>query len=438
MSVIVDISKCGQETLETMNKDLNITITQKTKNNFKNQSNSYGKSVGKFVYLSPYRVQLNLAFIPFSYAIKKFNYKPQIHQSRNNFDFTGNLRPEQKQVRNEALELLNKQYSCVISTHVGFGKSILATYFMCKIRLKTLIIVNRLVLIQQWIEVLNRFIKEPKVFVIKPNQVIDWNYDFFIVNAINLPKIGYTPEIGLVVVDELHLIVSKVISTCFQYLTPNYMIGLSATPYRPDGLDVLINLYFGEERIDRQLYREHHVFVIKTNFTPHQKLVNGSVDWNDILTQQSLDEERNDLIIDTVMKIYQQRTGILILCKRVEQIKIFQDRFEKIFEKLENDVDVECLYGDRQPQPLLDSKVKKILIGTIQKVGTGFDAPYLDTLVIAADVEEYFIQYLGRVFRRQDTIPCIYDFVDNNNILQKHFNTRKKTYVKHGGVIMKK
>lgn len=227
MSVIINRKTCSREQLEKLNKDLNLTIKQKQKN--KNHKS-------KVIFLSPFRVHFDLLFIPFSYGIRELNFQPiQQHETIKECVFLGVLRPEQKEVRNETIDLLNRHHSVVVSTHVGFGKSILATYFMCKIKLKTLIIVNRLVLITQWIDVLNRFIKDPKVFVIKPSSVIDWNNDFFIVNAINIEKIGYMPEIGLVVVDELHLIVSKVLSInsffskiqINQYIQPIWTIGSS-------------------------------------------------------------------------------------------------------------------------------------------------------------------------------------------------------------------
>ena len=80
-------------------------------------------------------------------------------------------------------------------------------------------------------------------------------------------------------------------------------------------------------------------------------------------------------------------------------------------------------------------KDARILIGTGQKVGTGFDHSKLNMLILAADIEEYFIQYLGRVFRTKDGIPIILDLVDNNKTLMRHFATRCKTYKKHGGTV---
>ena len=75
----------------------------------------------------------------------------------------------------------------------------------------------------------------------------------------------------------------------------------------------------------------------------------------------------------------------------------------------------------------------RILIGTNSKVGTGFDHKKLDALLLAADVEEYFIQYLGRIFRTKEGVPIVVDLVDDNNILLKHWLTRRGIYLEHGG-----
>jgi hypothetical protein len=56
-------------------------------------------------------------------------------------------------------------------------------------------------------------------------------------------------------------------------------------------------------------------------------------------------------------------------------------------------------------------------------------------LILASDVEQYFVQYLGRVFRREDTEPVIIDLVDNYSLLYKHFQTRNSVYIEHGGIV---
>lgn len=423
MSVLVNTSTLSREQLLQIDADLNLAITTKG-----------GGPKPTTIRIQAYRVQSPLVFLPFAYGVRH-GFPAMAHRTlAQPFVFKGKLRDEQKEVRNEAMAVLNRQQSVILSTHVGFGKSILATYLAYKIRLKTLIIVNRLVLMEQWQQVLCQFIESPKVHVIKTQTIIDWDCDFFIVNAINLPKIGYMPEIGLVIVDEVHLIVSKILSTSFQYLTPQYVIGLSATPYRNDGLDVLLDLHFGTDRIDRQMHRAHHVYRVDTHFTPTvQRQTNGKVDWNHILNQQATHEPRNALVVDIIRK---NAFHFLVLCKRVDQIRLIEDLLRR---QLTGNVYIETVYGDRQPTKIdnPDAYDKIVLIGTTQKVGTGFDAPYLNALVVASDLEAYFIQYLGRVFRKKDVVPVVFDLVDDNTILRKHYKTREKTYLQHGGVIKK-
>ena len=205
--------------------------------------------------------------------------------------------------------------------------------------------------------------------------------DFYIINAQNVEKMGrdFFNDIGLVIVDEAHLIMAERLSKSLQYVHPRYLIGLTATPYRPDGLNLLLDFYFGPDKIIRKLFRDHLVYKVDTGFKPPiEYTTNNKVNWGALLDTQANNEERNNQEFD---------------------------------------------------------KNARILIGTNSKVGTGFDHKKLDALLLAADVEEYFIQYLGRVFRTQDGIPLIIDLIDKNNILNKHWLTRKGVYKEHGGTI---
>ena len=77
----------------------------------------------------------------------------------------------------------------------------------------------------------------------------------------------------------------------------------------------------------------------------------------------------------------------------------------------------------------------RILVGTSSKAGTGFDHPRLDAMIFASDIQAYFIQFLGRVLRTQEVVPLIFDIVDKNPILDKHFKVRQAVYLEHGGSV---
>ena len=99
----------------------------------------------------------------------------------------------------------------------------------------------------------------------------------------------------------------------------------------------------------------------------------------------------------------------------------------------EQGVDVTSLIGVKRS---FDTNAR-VLVATVQKAGVGFDHPKLNGLIIAADVEQYFIQYLGRVFRTEEGEPVIFDIVDDFPTLKRHFTTRSKVYRDHGGTVKK-
>jgi superfamily II DNA or RNA helicase len=301
----------------------------------------------------------------------------------------------------------------------------MSIYIASKINLKTLVVCHRIVLINQWKDSIKRFCPNSTVQILNSKSKIQDN-DFYIINAVNIPKHNkdFYKDIGFVIVDEAHLIMAEKISRCMRYLLPRYVLGLSATPYRNDGLDILMELYFGKNRIERKLFRRHIVYKICTNIKPDVKLNRmGKVDWGSVIDSISNNIERNEMII-SVIKYFKDKV-FLVLCKRVSQAEYI---LKRLIQENEN---VTTLIGNQQEY----KKESRILVGTAQKVGTGFDHPLLNSLILACDVEQYFIQYLGRVFRRNDTVPCIFDFVDNYGLLQKHFKTRKDIYIEHGGEI---
>lgn len=301
----------------------------------------------------------------------------------------------------------------------------MAIYIAHKLKLKTLILVHRIVLVKQWKDSISRFCPEA-TFQYITTKTKKKECDFYIMNAENVGKRGreFYEEIGFVCVDELHLIMAVCLSQSLQFLVPRYILGLSATPYRMDGLDPLINLYFGKKRIHRKLYRKHTVYQVNTNFTPEMEMAtNGRVNWSSVIDSQATSVIRNEMII-RIVKHFKDRV-FLILVKRIEQGEYLVNRL------LEEKEDVTSLIGKQQEF----DQSSRILVGTCGKCSVGFDHPRLDSMIMAADILQYFIQVLGRVMRREDVEPIIFDLVDNNGILLKHYKERRAVYLEHGGTI---
>ena len=301
----------------------------------------------------------------------------------------------------------------------------LAIYIATKIKLKTLIISHRIILIKQWQTSIEKFCPGATIQVLTPKSVMK-DCDFYIMNPANVPKHNHEfyKDIGFMIIDEVHLIMAEGLSKCMQRIVPRYVIGLSATPYREDGLNILLDLYFGKRKIYRKLFRKHTVYRIKTKFVPTVEFAkNGRVNWGVILDSQCNDIARNEMIVQLV-KFFPKRV-FLVLCKRINQGNYLVKRL------IEEGEDVTSLIGKQQE---FEQK-SRILVGISSKVGTGFDHPRLDALILASDIQAYFIQYLGRCMRTQTGIPLIFDIVDKNPILDKHFRVRRAIYLEHGGDI---
>lgn len=413
MSLTINLTELSFESREKIRKELEIKL-----------ENKYG--IGQPRYIYPYIIESDDIKLPFAYAVSlqiprpKRELFPPI-----NIKFDGELRPEQKIVRVNALKCLSNTGSVMISAYPGFGKTAGAINLATSIKFKTLIIVNKIVLIKQWKESILKFCPTAKVQTLTA-QSKKQDVDFYIINAQNTEKMGKTffTDIGTCVVDEAHMIMAETLSKSLQYVYPRYLIGLTATPYRPDGLDVLLNFYFGKYKIIRKLHREHTAYKVSTGFKPPvEKTIQGRINWGSILDAQANNDKRNDLII-RIIQHFSDR-NFLVLVKRVEQGKYLVNSLKKYGESVTD------LIGSNQDF----NTEARILIGTCQKVGVGFDHSKLDTLLLATDLEEYFVQYLGRIFRTKDNTPIVFDLVDENSILNKHFNTRRKVYQEHGGIV---
>jgi superfamily II DNA or RNA helicase len=379
--------------------------------------------------IQPFLIGESNTRVPFAHGMKTVKPPSFKKAPRVDYNFIGSLRKEQISIIKECFSFLSSTNTLLLSTHVAFGKTVLAIYIASQLKLPVFIVVNRSVLLSQWEESIRKFIKAARVRILSANEAADFSaFDIFIINVANIPKINQTLfSVGVVIVDEVHLILSEGYGKNLLYFTPKYLIGLSATPYRSDGSNKLFDLFFGNSIVFKPLCRPHVVYKVISSFNPEiKKNASDRMDWGNILAQQGSDTARNELIVKLVE--WRKELTFLILCKRVVQITALEALFKRA------GISVEAVHGDKQ----VSGELRRVLIGTVQKLGVGFDDKQVNALIIAADVQEYFIQYLGRVFRNPNVVPVIFDIVDiRNRVLLKHYKQREKVYLQAGSESIK-
>lgn len=416
MSIAVETQSLDDETMKRVARELVIKLEDK-----------YCPNKDP-VLIHPYRVEEDVTVLPFAWAHRDLGLPRPTRDEFNpiEVEFVGKLRPHQLEVNEEAVRTLTRQGSVVLSMYCGFGKSLLAIHLAVAIGFKTLVVVHNVALMKQWEEEIIKFCPAARVRRVTPQSPYK-DADFFVINAQNAEKKGraYFGDIGLMVIDEAHKVMAAKTSKVMDYVQPRYLIGLSATPYRPDALNKLFPLFFGlHPKIERKFWRKHIVYRVRTGFTPTlQQQWNGKLDWNLVLESLAQKQERNEMIVNLICD-HPDRT-FMVLTKRLSQGDYLEQQLRQRGQTVTS-----LLRSKQDYDP--DARV---LIGTVSKIGTGFNHPALDALLLASDVEQYFVQYLGRVFRRPDGIPLIFDLVDNHASLEKHYRTRASVYVEHGGHI---
>ena len=436
MSVAVKISDLTPNLLRKLDKDLHIKPIVKEAG-FGNKS--FPKASAKPVEAFDQFVDggINKAVLPFSYYFQNLESIQRIEsecESRE-FEFVGNLLPRQIEVKKEVIEILNRTGSVVLSLHTGFGKTVMAIYLASKVKMRTVILCHRSIIIDQWVQSIKKYIPTAKVCVLgekltkkalKERDYDETNCDFLICNVINVDKRTreFYASFGLLIIDEIHTICTTSFSKSLLYIFPEYVIGLSATPFRTDGMDRIIELFCGPEIVYRKLYRPFNVYKVNTNFKPNSETnISGTLDWNSVLEDQASNTERNTLIVN-ICRYFLSRT-ILVLVKRKEHAAILRNMLAAKGE------DVDVFTGDSKEC----NYTSRILIATYSIAGVGFDHSKLDLMIGAADVLENFTQYIGRIFRRDDVSAIYIDLIDEMSTIKKHSMERLKICKELGGEV---
>jgi superfamily II DNA or RNA helicase len=204
-----------------------------------------------------------------------------------------------------------------------------------------------------------------------------------------------------------------------------FVVGLSATPERVDGLHTLLELHFGpkKEFIKREEIKDFTVIKYKTKYKPvvSYQIVYGqaTLAWTNMMTSIADIKERWIEIAE--IAISEPKHKIILLCDRKEMATSI---YEYLLDKGE---DAELLIGTKKTW----DKTKRILVAGVKKGGVGLNDPSLTMLIVAADMKNVK-QCEGRI---RTTNNIVYDVVDDYKTFESHWSLREKWYLKRGATI---
>lgn len=327
----------------------------------------------------------------------------------------------------EAMAFLKKKRTVFISVPTGGGKTSISIIIAHSLGLKTLVIVHLDGIKKGWQK---EFAKHTtaKVQFIKGKKGLDPTADVYIVGVEkcgNMQRADFE-DIGVVIVDEAHMITASTFSDALFQIQPQYLIGLSATPTRLDGLHKLFTPFFNKDFVVREEKKIIHLKKYVTSYEPeisYDYAIRGELVSNSIKKKKSIElsEERQWEIINNICKKHSDNK-ILILSDLADQTVGLAQKAKEA--GLTSDT-----YHSTKNLKKVDQSVQVLCVG-IRKGGTGLDTDR-DLLVIASAVNSTNLQqYEGRI-RAYEFI--VYHLVDNHFTYDRKFYSCKKWYDKRSG-----
>ena len=380
----------------------------------------------------------NKMYLPKFYGIEKLGPPDEIKIPRGldaNLDFIGTLRPNQIEPYNTTMKALNNYGGGILSLPCGYGKTALSLYIASQFKLKTLVIVHKTFLLNQWKDRIKEFMPNAKIGIIQQKTVDTDDKDIVIgmLQSISMKEYAMTTFdcFGMLIIDECHRISSKVYSKALRKTNCTYMLALSATPTRKDGLTKVLKWHVGDIvfSIKRKGGSEVNVerFIINSdNEAYNQELVNfrGKPNMPKMINNITEYMNRTFLIVNRIKELINEKRRILLLSDR-------RNHLADIFKLVEqqNICSVGYYVGGMKEKDLKISSEMELILGTFSMANEGLDIPALNTLILASPKSD-IIQASGRILRKAhvDIKPLIIDYVDNFSMFAGQARKRYKYF----------
>ncbi len=317
----------------------------------------------------------------------------------------------------------------------GVGKTITAATDAKAVGGRTLFLVNALKLASQAKDTFAKVWPEATLGEYSGSQKdVSQTVIFATVQSLSKDLEKFSPtDFDYLIVDECHHAAANTYQKIFTYFHPKFILGLTATPERSDGEDMLELFQNVAHKMDLKTAVEHGVLVpircirVKTNIDLTDVRINGIKYNSQDLESKLFIPERNQLIVDTYLK-YVNGKKTVIFCASVDHAaeiaKLLRD----------NGVKAEAVSG-RDRVEIREKILKDYETGSTNVLcacdllNEGWDSPHTTVLFMARPTmsKTIYLQQLGRGTRRcpgkEDLL--VIDFVDNANMFNMPYSLHR-------------
>ena len=383
-----------------------------------------------------YRESSTKLYIPRYYGLDHFGMIENKLPKGNpiNLEFKGDLFPYQHNIIDKYIFNVKDSGGGLLDVEPGKGKTVMALNIISRLKTKTLVVVHKTFLMNQWIERIETFLPGARIGKIQGDIIDIENKDIVIGMLQSLSSKEYDTQIwdqfGLTVFDECHHLSAEVFSKIMINIVTNYTLGLSGTMKRKDGLTKVFEYFIGPV-----IHKE------KTDLTTEVLIKSIQVDFNNFdqvktdfrgnplysLMINELDcKERNDFIISVVKKELTKNPNqqMMILSNTKN---LLHQLYEGISKFEDMNITIGYYLGGMKEEKLKESESKQIILATYAMASEGLDIKTLTTLLMSTPKSDV-CQSVGRILRSKHETPMVIDIVDNHTLFQNQYKKRCTYY----------
>jgi len=350
-------------------------------------------------------------------------------------NFNGELRDYQQ----EASDAIMSRSIGTVQATTGAGKTVIAIHAICERKQPTLFLVNTIELANQFKQRLLQFsdIDEDDIGLIGNGKYEIRKVSVGILQTMTKLDDEKIDEInnyfGQVFVDEVHIVPASSFFAVLSKLTQKHRFGITATPFRADGLTDVILFTSGSiiHKVDPKR-AEAHLIIPEVEYimTDYKFPLFDTSEHAIMLSDMATDKIRNKLIIDKYHEVGIKRQSVFIshrvsqleeLAKEIPGCAILTSKLSKkkraeIMERLQN------------------NELKAVLT-TYGLFSTGIDIGTLEVVYMCTPMRSprWVIQTVGRLKRKAEgkETALVVDFVDKRvEMLKRQYYARRQTWKK--------
>lgn len=357
----------------------------------------------------------------------------------------------------EALSAAEDNDCGIIKISTGGGKTLVAALMTARFNKRTIVYVVGKELLYQFHELFSSLFDQPI------GLVGDGNCSIHDINIVSVWSVGQVFDVEDAVVDddggeeaspkqedyrkikelvetadihifdECHLCACGTIQEISKVIHPERIYGMSASPWRDDNADLLIEAVLG-----KRIYEIDSSFLIDNGFLvrPHIHFLHPDrmpkfSDYKSAYSQYIINnQQRNNMVLDEAERMVGEGRQTLILFSTIQHGKALfssiKKRMPAIFisgnSSKEERAEVKNKIANKEINCIVASRVYDM----------GIDVPSLSGLVLAGGGKSSVraLQRIGRVIRRHPGKESaeVIDFIDSATYLKEHSSARLKIY----------